>query len=560
MNERSSFRLANIGVNKQLYLGFGVAIIAMIFVVIFAWRGFSGIAVNASAVTGKAQNVNEEMKEISVGMEKASEDTNMIVETVEKKMLPSTKSSVQDMITLEETFEEMVSTFAGLTEQEDLSVDDFTMEMEDILEVIKRENLPMIRTMRGNTQEAAKQMQDTANTIKEFNNSLQSFVTKAREAERASDVIVTESQNAQQKAANTKTKIVIAAIVITILLTVFSVVISSSISRPLSEANESLSKASMEVSLASSQISSSSQSLAEGATEQASSLEETSASLEQIASMTRQNADNANNANSLMTQSKSSVEKGSQSMREMTAAMDSIKESSSEISKIIKVIEEIAFQTNLLALNAAVEAARAGEHGKGFAVVAEEVRNLAQRSAAASKDTATLIENAVKKAGEGVEITKKAAESLDEIELNVKKSGELVSEIASASNEQALGVEQVNKAITQMDHVTQSNAASAEESASASMELKTQADNLDMIVGNLARIITGTGIKGKIKPSASMQLLKKQTVHAGVAAYKPKGLPMPKRRPKPQPAGKKKEGELKAEEVIPFDDEDFKDF
>ncbi len=418
----------------------------------------------------------------------------------------------------------------------------------------------MIRTMRGSTQVAAKQMQDTANTIKEFDTSLQSFVIKTREAERASDAIVTESQDAQQKAASTKTTMIIAAIVITILLIAFSIVISRAISRPLSEANESLSEASREVSLASSQISSSSQSLAEGATEQASSLEETSASLEQIASMTRQNADNANNANALMTQSKSSVEKGNQSMKEMTDAMDSIKESSTEISKIIKVIEEIAFQTNLLALNAAVEAARAGEHGKGFAVVAEEVRNLAQRSATASKDTATLIENAVKKSEEGVNITKKAAESLGEIENNVKKSGELVGEIAAASNEQAQGVEQVNKAITQMDQVTQSNAASAEESASASMELKTQAGNLDLIVRNLARIITGTGKKGKAEPSTSMQPFKRRTVHAVIAADKPKGLPVPKKRPKPQPAHIKKKGAVKAEEVIPFDDEDFKDF
>ncbi|MEE8431404.1 MAG: methyl-accepting chemotaxis protein [Candidatus Desulfatibia sp.] len=349
---------------------------------------------------------------------------------------------------------------------------------------------------------------------------------------------------------------IIVAVIIAILLGVF---LTRSITKPINVIIESLKEASGQTSSAAGQISSASQSLAQGSTEQASSLEETSASLEQIASMTRQNADNANNANSLMTQSKSSVEKGNQSMKEMTAAMDSIKESSSEISKIIKVIEEIAFQTNLLALNAAVEAARAGEHGKGFAVVAEEVRNLAQRSATASKDTAALIENAVKKAGEGVEITKKAAESLGEIEDNVKKSGGLVGEIAAASNEQAQGVEQVNLAITQMDQVTQSNAANAEESASASEELSAQAANMNTVVQELAQLIFGEDKKdaGFAKPP---QKKAKNPEKTRPNAAQPKGLPVPKKRPRPQPAVIKKKGAVKAEEVIPFDDEDLKDF
>ena len=267
--------------------------------------------------------------------------------------------------------------------------------------------------------------------------------------------------------------------------------VGRSITRPINSIIGSLREGSNQITSASGQISSSSQSLAQGASEQAASLETTAASLEEIASMTRQNADNANSANSLMEESRKDVENGSHSMQEMVKSMDSIKVSSAEISKIIKVIEEIAFQTNLLALNAAVEAARAGEHGKGFAVVAEEVRNLAQRSATASKDTASLIENAVSKADEGTNIVQKAAKALEAISDSTKKVGDLVSEIAAASNEQSKGVEEVNSAVSQMDSVTQQNAASAEESASASEELSAQAESMNDVVNNLVGIVQG---------------------------------------------------------------------
>lgn len=237
-----------------------------------------------------------------------------------------------------------------------------------------------------------------------------------------------------------------------------------------------------EVTHAAMQVSDTSQGLSQGATEQAASLEEITSSMNQIGGQTKLNAENAGMANTLATNARDAAEKGNSEMSLLTNAMNEINASSHSISKIIKVIDDIAFQTNLLALNAAVEAARAGRHGKGFAVVAEEVRSLAARSAKAASETSEMIENSIKTVDRGAELVEKTGEALKLIQSESVKVADIIGEITTSSNEQAQGIAQINEGLHQIDRVTQTNTASAEESASAAEELSGQAAQLNELV------------------------------------------------------------------------------
>jgi methyl-accepting chemotaxis protein len=317
-----------------------------------------------------------------------------------------------------------------------------------------------------------------------------------------------------------------------------------------------LAEASDEVKNAAQQVSGVSQNLAQGASEQAAALEETSSSLEEMSSMTRANADNAKQADSLMTETARVVDAANTSMADLTRSMKEVSTASEETAKIIKTIDEIAFQTNLLALNAAVEAARAGEAGAGFAVVADEVRNLAMRSAEAAKNTANLIEGTVTKVKGGSDLMGKTAEAFAQVAGSTTKVKELVAEIAAASGEQAQGVDQVNKAVAEMNNVTQQTAANAEESASASEELNAQAEQMQEYVSQLTGIVGGSGYGvGDCDPGRKGSRLRLQGAMTGVRQV----LHRPGPDKKLLPHHQKNKG-VTPEQIIPLDEGDFKDF
>jgi methyl-accepting chemotaxis protein len=267
--------------------------------------------------------------------------------------------------------------------------------------------------------------------------------------------------------------------------------ITRSINRALTSIATTLAAGADQTAAAAGQVSGSAQSLAEGASEQAASLEETSASLEELSSMTKRNADSANQAKQLAGETRAAADTGAAEMQSMRTAMEAIKQSSGEIAKIVKTIDEIAFQTNILALNAAVEAARAGNAGAGFAVVAEEVRALAQRSAAAAQESSSKIEDSVNRSQHAVHITGRVAEALDQIVGRARQVDTLVGEIAVASQEQSQGIHQVTSAASQMDKITQANASSAEESAAAAEELSAQSSELQRTVAELNQLVGG---------------------------------------------------------------------
>lgn len=336
---------------------------------------------------------------------------------------------------------------------------------------------------------------------------------------------------------------------------VLGIFLSNSITRPINRVVAGLTDGADQVVSASAQVSSASQHLAEGSSEQASSLEETSSSLEEMSSMTKQNADNAGQAKAMMGDAKRIVEKVSGHMDEMAKAIVEITKTSEETGKIIKTIDEISFQTNLLALNAAVEAARAGEAGAGFAVVANEVRNLALRAAEAAKNTNNLIDNTIKAVKNGNDLTKMTQEAFTENIAISGKIGQLIDEIATASQEQAHGIAQVNTAVAEMDKVTQQAAANAEESASASEELNAQAEQMKLFVADLVAVVGGIHSGGVSSGRAIHQM--ERADHKALVFGTQSKEKARKAIAAPQKQGKKL---VRPEQVIPMDGNDFKDF
>ena len=345
-----------------------------------------------------------------------------------------------------------------------------------------------------------------------------------------------EFGNAGKANALTGVRLIAFILTIAIFMTaLLAFVVVRSIKKSLENITENLDQGSLNTASTSQQVANASQTLSSGASQQASSVEETSASLEEMSSMIQATAENAQKAKSLAAEARTVAENGSRTMVEMVAAMAEIDSTSAQVAKIVKNIDEIAFQTNILALNAAVEAARAGEAGAGFAVVADEVRSLAQRSAAAAKETADKIEAAIASSRKGSQCTSRVGESLTQISEKVTATDLLVSDIATAANEQAQGIEQINQAVGQMDKVCQSNASSAMEIASAAEQMDARAKIMKEQVLKLRQLVGDQSVSNPgesnyrvnvVTPPATSERFRRP-VNIVNNRSRPKAIPMP---------------------------------
>ena len=363
--------------------------------------------------------------------------------------------------------------------------------------------------------------------------------------------MIRDSSEAAAMEKNVKLFAIIICIVGVGISSIFVYFFSDNIAKKLGKIIFKLTESEEHLATACAQVSSANQSVAQGASQQAASIEETSSSMEEMASMTKMNADHANEADKLMKNVAQVINEVARSSEDVATSMSKISQASHETSKIVKTIDEIAFQTNLLALNAAVEAAHAGEAGAGFAVVANEVRNLAGRAASAAQSTADLIESIVKQINEASEAVKKTGLLFQDMYKNVLKGVELVAEIFAASKEQSEGINQVNKAVGDMDSVAQQNAANAEESASSAAEMNAQTEKLKTMIKALNNMV-GEGKVGFTMQDGSSLPESKKSIHQLIFSSVQKKIANNKKAIPPQ-------GFL-TDSVIPFDEKETNDF
>jgi len=472
-------------ISRRLYAGFGALLLLTVLAGVVAIWGSSRIKANVETVTQRSSELQRAMT-IQTALFK--------VESGEKSILWAGLDNDKQLY--ESSKRAVIAEYALADKQ----IDDLAATLANGADQAAARTLRQSLTQWRSAHDQVVSFGDSGN----FANAQQLITStinpQLRSAEEAAQGIVRRldeamsQASAESNASYLQSRLLIATVVVLALIVGLGVIwLVRTINESLRNVSQELGDGAQLVVDASSQMSISAQSMSQGASEQAASLEENSASMEEMATMTRKNAESSYQAATLMGEAARVVESANSALVDMVSSMTSIKVSSQRVSKIIKTIDEIAFQTNILALNAAVEAARAGEAGMGFAVVADEVRNLAQRSAQAAKDTAALIEEAITSASEGSQKVEQVAGGFSAITQRVTEVKSLVDNVSSASKHQAIGIDQVVQSIRQMERVTQTTAATAEESAAACEQLNAQADVTMQLVERLETLVGRNG-------------------------------------------------------------------
>ncbi|MCH7479053.1 MAG: MCP four helix bundle domain-containing protein, partial [SAR324 cluster bacterium] len=495
-------KFANLKLSTKLSLAFSVTILIMVFTGTFGLFNSKRLAAVISKIYldqvtpyTEVAKISNDLKSLRIDVFRSLAESE--AESIARIMgeLETTAEAIQGKI------EGATNLWVGGTERQ------LSEELEAAWVELRASYLTIFAQIEDFETEDALESLTTSN--KEISDKTESAVDKLQKHLEAQVKLgFEESQEIEGLTTLVTAGMIMAGVVLSVLLVFF---LNRSIPRPFARIIAGMTGVSAKVSSASERVADSSQSLSEGASQQAASLEETSSILEEISSMTRQNAENSQEADNQAGESRRRAEKGAEAMSRMLEAINQIKNTSDQTARIIKTIDEIAFQTNLLALNAAVEAARAGDAGRGFAVVAEEVRNLARRSAEAAKSTSDLIEESQVKAAAGVKVAGEVESILHEINNATQKVGDLLNEVSTASREQAKGMEQVTMAVTEMDRVTQGNAATAVETASASLELSGQSGSLLSMVADLSQMVGGAKNGNKAEPASDNPALPEGT-------------------------------------------------
>lgn len=368
--------------------------------------------------------------------------------------------------------------------------------LKSTIQILRNLRAAAIADLKGITQAKQIYVNQTLPALAEVQDLLHQTITEAQNNLMSDETMLAAANSTRLLVA------ILAAVAIAAAL-IISYFTASRLNRLLTTVVDHLSQGATEVNSAALQVSQSSNSLAEGAAEQAASLEETSTSMEEISATTQQNKDNIHHAHLVMDETKEIISKAEDSMDELKKSMVEISTASGETQDIVKTIDDIAFQTNLLALNAAVEAARAGVAGAGFAVVADEVRNLAQRAAKSAQETSALIDSTVAKVETGVTLLNNTNNNFTQAAQATNKMNDVINEISTASEEQATGIDQVNRAVSEIDGITQHNAAAAEQSAAAASQLTGQASSMEDMVMNLAVMVNNSPSPQASRPNTT---------------------------------------------------------